>query len=168
MNGIQKIIQQLQSASRFVSQILPRRRRRKNIEFALTAVTPGGDLFRPTSVSPPVAWTGLDPIVYYLYTVYPHLQWTMIGNGMPMPSYSSHLLPTPRSMASDLCGCVLYTQDIQTYKYIYLLNIYPLFSCKVQNFKKNSAPAWRIKSRQNKKYIAQFACKSRDKSNEPN
>ena len=34
--------------------------------------------------------------------------------------------------------------------------------------KKNSAPAWRFKSRRNKKRIAQFACKLRDESNEPN
>ena len=34
--------------------------------------------------------------------------------------------------------------------------------------KKNSAPAWKFKYRRNKKRIAQFACKSRDESNEPN
>jgi len=31
-----------------------------------------------------------------------------------------------------------------------------------------SASAWRLKSRQNKKRIAQFACKSQDESNELN
>jgi len=34
--------------------------------------------------------------------------------------------------------------------------------------KKIPASAWRIKSRRNKKRIAQFACKSRDESNKPN
>ena len=41
--------------------------------------------------------------------------------------------------------------------------------CKVQNFKKKiPTPVWRIKSRRNKKCIAQFVYKSRDESNEPN
>ena len=43
--------------------------------------------------------------------------------------------------------------------------------CLVTKFKvpkKISAPTWRLKSRRNKKRIAQFACKSRDKANEPN
>ena len=34
--------------------------------------------------------------------------------------------------------------------------------------KKNSAPAWRLKSRRNKKRIATVICKWRDESNEPN
>ena len=37
---------------------------------------------------------------------------------------------------------------------------------KILNF--FSAHAWRLQSRRNKKCIAQFACKSRDESNEPN
>jgi len=45
-------------------------------------------------------------------------------------------------------------------------------SCLVAKFKipkkKIPTPAWRIKSRRNKKRIAQFACKSRDESNELN
>ena len=41
--------------------------------------------------------------------------------------------------------------------------------CKVQNSKKKFlAPAWKIKSRRNKKRIAQFVYKSRDESNESN
>ena len=47
-------------------------------------------------------------------------------------------------------------------------NLMSTDSCKVQNSKKNSAPAWKIKSRRNKKRITQFVCKSRDESNEPN
>ena len=46
-----------------------------------------------------------------------------------------------------------------------------LAPCLVAKFKfqkKIPAPAWRIKSRRNKKHIAQFVCKSRDESNEPN
>ena len=46
-----------------------------------------------------------------------------------------------------------------------------LIPCLVAKFKipkKFPAPAWRFKSRRNKKHIAQFACKSRDESNEPN
>ena len=34
--------------------------------------------------------------------------------------------------------------------------------------KKNPAPAWRVKSRRNKKRIATAAYKSRDESNQPN
>ena len=34
--------------------------------------------------------------------------------------------------------------------------------------KKNSTPAWRLKSRRNKKRIATAVCKWRDESNEPN
>ena len=44
-----------------------------------------------------------------------------------------------------------------------------VFSSKNQNSKKKIlAPAWRLKSRRNKKCIATAACKSRDESNEPN
>ena len=44
-----------------------------------------------------------------------------------------------------------------------------VFRCKNQNSKKKiPAPAWRLKSRRNKKRIATAACKSRDESNEPN
>jgi len=46
---------------------------------------------------------------------------------------------------------------------------YAVFSSKNQNSKKKIlAPAWRLKSRRNKKLIATAACKSRDESNEPN
>ena len=46
---------------------------------------------------------------------------------------------------------------------------YAVFSSKNQNSKKKIlAPAWRLKSRRNKKCIATAACKSRDESNEPN
>ena len=43
--------------------------------------------------------------------------------------------------------------------------------CLVTKFKipkKILTPAWRFKSRRNKKYIATAVCKWRDKSNEPN
>ena len=44
----------------------------------------------------------------------------------------------------------------------------PVFSSKISKFqKKNSALAWRLKSRRNKKRIATAVCKWRDESNEP-
>ena len=47
--------------------------------------------------------------------------------------------------------------------------MYAVFNSKNQNSKKKiPAPAWRLKSRRNKKRIATAACKSRDESNEPN
>ena len=45
---------------------------------------------------------------------------------------------------------------------------WPCLVAKTKIPKKNPAPAWRLKSRRNKKRIATAVCKWRDESNEPN
>ena len=47
-------------------------------------------------------------------------------------------------------------------------NLGPCLDAKTKISKKIPAPAWRLKSRRNKKRIATAVCKWRDESNEPN